>query len=74
MNSNVEMIQVTSSNIESIGYDEQNQIAYVRFLNGSEYMYKDVPQSEFDGLLNAPSIGIYFNKNYRDVYPYEKLQ
>jgi hypothetical protein len=37
------MIPVSSSNIESIGYDEQNGQVYVRFLNGSLYVYKGVP-------------------------------
>lgn len=34
----IEMVQVSSSNVESIGYDEQQQILYVRFLNGSLYI------------------------------------
>lgn len=74
MNNNVEMIQVSSSNIERLGYDEQNQIAYVRFINGTLYIYKDVPQYEFDGLLNAPSIGSYLHRNFKGVYPYERIE
>ena len=66
------MIPVNSTNIEAVGYDEENQIVHVRFLSSAEYIYKDVPQHEFDGLLNAPSVGGYFNRNYKNVYPYEK--
>jgi len=71
---NVEMIPVSSSNVDSIGYDSQNQIVYVRFLNGTLYIYKGVPNHEFDGLLNAPSVGSYLHRNYKNVYPYERIE
>ncbi len=70
---NVEMIPVSSTNIEAVGYDEENQIVHVRFLNSAEYIYKGVPQHEFDGLLNAPSVGRYHHSNYINVYPYERI-
>lgn len=69
----VEMIQVSSSNILAVGYDVDNQIVHVQFLNGSEYIYKGVPQHEFDGLLNAPSVGSYLHRNYKNIYPYERI-
>lgn len=71
---NIEMRLVSSSNVASLGYDEQNQIAYVRFLNDSLYIYKGVPQHEFDNLLNAPSVGSYLHRNFKNVYPYERIE
>lgn len=71
--SGVYMIQVSSSNVESIGYDEANQILYVSFLNGSTYIYKGVSQYEFDGLLNSPSVGSYLHRNIKNIYPYERI-
>jgi hypothetical protein len=68
-----EMIQVSSSNIESIGYDEQNEQVYVRFLNGTLYVYKGVPLHEFENLRDAPSLGSYLHRNYKNVYPYERI-
>lgn len=68
-----EMIPVSSSNIESIGYDEQNEHVYVRFLNGSLYVYKGVPLHEFENLRDAPSLGSYLHRNYKNVYPYERI-
>lgn len=68
-----EMIPVSSSNIESIGYDEQNEQVYVRFLNGSLYVYKGVPLREFENLRDAPSLGSYLHRNYKNVYPYERI-
>lgn len=69
----VEMIPVSSSNIAAIGYDNQNEIVHVQFLNGTEYIYKGVPQHDFDGLLNAPSVGSYLNRNFKNLYPYERV-
>lgn len=67
------MIPVSSSNIESIGYDEQNEQVYVRFLNGRLYVYKGVPLHEFENLRDAPSLGSYLHRNYKNVYPYERI-
>ncbi len=64
---------VNSSNIASVGYDAKNQTVYVQFLNGSTYAYKGVPEHEFDNLRTASSVGSYFNRNYKDVYPFERI-
>lgn len=69
-----EMQLVSSSNIESIGYDEQNQTVYVKFQNQSLYMYKGVPSHEYQNLIDAPSHGSYLNRNFKNVYPYERLE
>jgi len=69
-----EMNTVSSSNIDSIGYDEQNQEVYVRFLNGSLYIYRGVPPHEYASLIQAPSHGSYLNRNFKNVYPYERIE
>ena len=51
---------VTSSNISSIGYDASSQTLEVEFKHGGIYQYYDVPQHEYEGLMNAPSHGKYF--------------
>lgn len=50
---------VSSSNIASIGYDADNMVLGVEFLNGSIYQYYDVPQIIYDGLMAADSHGKY---------------
>lgn len=67
------MITVNSSNIESIGYDDENQQVYVRFLNGSTYAYKGVPMHEFENLRDSASLGSYLHRNFKNVYPYERV-
>ena len=69
-----EMKSVSSSNVSEVGYDEKNQVVYVRFHNSALYIYKGVPQYDYDGLLNAPSVGSYLHRNYKNVYPYERIE
>ena len=52
---------VSSSNIGSIGYDPENMILEIEFLNGSVYQYYDVPQSIYEGLMAADSHGKYLS-------------
>jgi hypothetical protein len=73
-NYDVEMIPVASSNVDSIGYDENFQTLYIRFLNGSTYIYKGVPIMEFEGLKNASSVGSYLHRNIKNLYPYERIE
>ena len=39
---------------------------------GSTYAYKGVEQHEFENLKTAPSVGSYLNRNFKNVYPYER--
>lgn len=67
-----EMHPVSSSNIASVGYDATSQTVYVTFLNGATYAYKGVSQQEYENLRTAPSVGSYLNRNFKNVYPYER--
>lgn len=69
----VEMITVVSSNIAAIGYDKDNQDVHVQFIAGSEYIYKGVPEHEFQALLNSQSLGSYLHRNFKNVYAYERI-
>lgn len=69
-----EMIPVVSSNVSAVGYEASNQTVYVRFSDGKMYIYKGVPEIEFDNLKNAPSVGSYLHRNYKNVYPYERVE
>lgn len=67
-----EMQPVSSSNIAAVGYDTANQSVFVQFLDGSTYEYKGVSEQEFENLLTAPSVGSYLNRNFKNVYPYQR--
>jgi hypothetical protein len=65
---------VSSSSLSSIGYDSQKKILEVEFNHRGIYQYFDVPQDEYDDLMNASSHGSYFYHNIRDCYDYEKIR
>jgi hypothetical protein len=68
-------IQVTSSNISSIGYDTQKLILEVRFHNGSLYQYYEVPPDLYNGLMNADSHGKYLHQFIMDGgYAYRRIE
>lgn len=64
---------VSSSNIASIGYDEDSQTLEVEFKDGSVYQYSGVPLSEHKGIMNASSHGSYLNANIKNRYLYIRL-
>jgi hypothetical protein len=71
----VEMISVSSSNVQSIGYDDANQLLYVRFNNNTLYRYLGVPIAEFYGLQSASSVGGYLDANIKKAgYTYQQLE
>jgi hypothetical protein len=65
-------IPVSSSNVDSVKYETDT--VYVRFNNGAVYIYKGVPEQEFENLKNAPSVGSYLHRNFKNVYPYERIE
>lgn len=67
-------IRVVSSNIRSVGYEANTETLEVEFTSGSVYQYFDVPESEYEGLMNAASKGKYFNRNIKDNYRYRQVR
>lgn len=55
------MISVNSSNISSIGYDENSETLRVSFNNGGLYDYHSVPKHLHEGLMSASSHGSYLD-------------
>lgn len=69
----MEMINVDSSNIEAIGYDENSSTLQVEFKNGGMYQYFDVPEEVFNGLRDASSVGGYLAARIKGTYRYSKV-
>jgi len=62
----MKLVEVKSSNIKAVGYENNN--LYIQYQSGGVYMYESVcPQNFFD-LINADSIGQYVNKNIKNNY------
>ena len=69
----VTMYPVSSSNIDEIGYDVTTSTLYIKFKNNRLYSYDNVPESVYDNLKSASSVGSFFHQNIRDVYVTHKL-
>ncbi len=57
-----------SSNIAAAGYDAETQTLRVRFSNGSEYDYADVPEALGTGIFEAESAGKFFHGAIRSSF------
>lgn len=64
---------IDSHAVKAIAYDEETETLFVRFPNGSEYLYENVTKSEHAGLTSAGSIGQYFCNKIRKTHPFRKL-
>lgn len=59
--------------LRAVGYDPKTRTLEVVFHTGEVYQYENVPASEYQGLLNAKSVGQYMRANIMDVYSYVRL-
>ena len=64
---------VSSSNIISVGYDQQSNILEVEFSSGEVYQYFDVPEHLYNGLMGAPSRGKFLDDYIKYSYRYQKV-
>tara|TARA_R110002020_G_scaffold26270_23_gene84906 strand:+ start:869 stop:1084 length:216 start_codon:yes stop_codon:yes gene_type:complete len=71
----VERVNVESSLIKSIGYQEETSVLEVEFNNGSVYLYAGVPEDIYDQILEADSAGKAFNNLVKTngAYPYQRV-
>ncbi len=64
----MQRVDVVSSNIKSIGYDENDRILEIVFKGDRIYQYIGVPLDVYTSLMNAQSHGKYFSSDIRDKY------
>lgn len=73
--STIHRISVSSSFIDSIGYDPATRVLEIEMNSGRNlYQYFDVPRSAFDGIMRASSKGSYFNTSIKGAYRYRRIQ
>jgi len=65
---------VKSTDLKSVGYDEDSRILEVEFNSGGIYKYTGVPQSIYSNLMGAASYGKYFHQFIKDRYPTIKVR
>jgi hypothetical protein len=72
----IKMIPVSSSNIQSIGYDVEHSILAVQFASGRTYEYQNVTEEIYKMLIEADSVGSTFKDLIRSnpaKYPYREV-
>lgn len=72
----VYMYEVNSSNVASVGYDRENELLYVEFMDGSVYRYENVGEDMWLLLNMVNSKGSWLHWNVfinEDVYPYDDV-
>ncbi len=68
------MTDVDSSMILSVGYDAGKKTMRVLFASGKTYDYQGVPAAVYKGLMDSSSKGSYMNGNVIDCYPTSQVR
>jgi hypothetical protein len=58
----------SSTAIVNLTYDDDTGECFITFQDGRGYVIPKLPGIEFERLLNAESVGAYFNANIRGKY------
>lgn len=68
----MERTPVSSTSLNSIGYEPETRILEVEFTKGSVFRYHDVPVEEYDSLMASDSKGRHFIANIKTRYQHTK--
>jgi len=68
------MVNVESSNINQVGYDSDSNTLIIKFHSGGLYCYFDVDENLYNNLLNADSVGKFFNQHVKNLYDYQRIE
>ena len=66
-------MDVESTAIQAIDYDEARAKLFVHFVSGERYLYVGVPGEVHRSFVDADSKGQFFAFEIRDRYPYNRL-
>ena len=66
-------MEIESTAIQEIDYDEARAKLLVRFQSGERYVYVGVPGEVHRSFVEATSKGGFFQDQIRDRYPYNRL-
>ena len=70
----MDRVSVTSSNLNSVGYDSQKEILKIEFHSGGIYQYFDVTSKIYDELMTAPSHGKYFARVIKPRFKWTQIR
>ena len=69
----LEMINVNTPTIESIGYEPGTKRLHVNFVSTEKYIYQGVPKIIHARLMRAHSIDIYLEEEIKDKYRHTEI-
>ena len=69
----LELINVGTTTIESIGYETNSKRLHVNFVSTEKYIYQGVPKLVHTRLMRAHSIDTYFEEEIRDKYRHTEI-
>lgn len=64
---------VQSTTLATVAYDSCRQLLWLEFQSRAIYQYSGVPPAIHQALLEAPSLGRYFNRIIRGRFPYSQV-
>ena len=68
-------VEVESTNIEKFHYNRKNRTLFVVYKKNSDiYCYSRVPESVFNALLRAKSVGEFISNKVKPKYSVDKLE
>lgn len=73
---NTPLLPVYSTNIQAIGYNEQQKILRILFKNGGNYMYFNVEPQIYEQIKTSQSKGKTLNESvvkHKDKYKYIRI-
>jgi hypothetical protein len=59
---------VYSSNVSTVGYNEETQELFITWTRGKRSIYSGVPAQLADDVANAPSVGSILNQEIKPYY------
>ena len=65
----MERAAVTSGNLAEVGYDPETETLEVMFRHGGVYQYYNLPLIIYERLMQADSLGKFFNSEIKGRYP-----
>ena len=68
------MTPVESSNIASVGYDEQTKVLHIQFKSGATHAYSDVSPEKHKALMAAESKGKHFIAHIRNSHKSNRVE
>ncbi|MDX5626476.1 MULTISPECIES: KTSC domain-containing protein [unclassified Brenneria] len=66
--------RVSSSELFSVGYNEEKHVLEIELLNGSIYQYRGVARMIYEELMASAAKSQYYSRYIKSSFPYEKIQ